>query len=339
MFLQTFHHLIRSNGIQINARGRCSRTCITGYIRCLHNRKNHRGKNKVKARAIPYSKKTIPKVAPMPSPTGDHSSRIAAFSFLRRFIPKITQKEKFSFAMKRFLLSLPLVYFISHEDYSPIPFRFEGMAGPSMIPTIYPTGEIYIHITNWFYKYATTMGSNLNTIKGDSNKSGKNQNNHPWQVGDVVILKDFRGRKACKRIICIEGDRVSILGQYRHLYGEEDGYGILGREQMINQGLPTQWREKAMAHDGQNHTAEDQLIIPKDHVWVEGDNPLYSVDSRFYGPVHESQLLGKVIYRVWPRRRHLGEPPCILSRERPHPIPEKEMFNEKYNLEKSPFVK
>mmetsp|Transcript_24417 Transcript_24417/g.96317 ORF Transcript_24417/g.96317 Transcript_24417/m.96317 type:complete len:119 (-) Transcript_24417:1518-1874(-) len=41
-------------------------------------------------------------------------------------------------------------------------------------------------------------------------------------------------------------------------------------------------------------------MMPKDHFWLQGDNPHRSLDSRMYGPVPIQNLVGKVIYRVYP---------------------------------------
>ena len=38
--------------------------------------------------------------------------------------------------------------------------------------------------------------------------------------------------------------------------------------------------------------------VPKGHVWLEGDNILSSNDSRYYGPVPEASLKGRVLARV-----------------------------------------
>ncbi|KAL7568525.1 hypothetical protein ACA910_002641 [Epithemia clementina (nom. ined.)] len=42
------------------------------------------------------------------------------------------------------------------------------------------------------------------------------------------------------------------------------------------------------------------LVIPDGHLWVEGDNPSNSSDSRTYGPVPMALLRGRVLFRVWP---------------------------------------
>ncbi|KXJ05914.1 Mitochondrial inner membrane protease subunit 1, partial [Exaiptasia diaphana] len=40
--------------------------------------------------------------------------------------------------------------------------------------------------------------------------------------------------------------------------------------------------------------------VPKGHVWLLGDNPDDSTDSRDYGPVPYGLIRGRVCFKVWP---------------------------------------
>ncbi|KAL3307851.1 IMP1 inner mitochondrial membrane peptidase-like, partial [Cichlidogyrus casuarinus] len=40
--------------------------------------------------------------------------------------------------------------------------------------------------------------------------------------------------------------------------------------------------------------------VPKDHVWLEGDNKKISQDSRTYGSVPLEQVHYKAFLRIWP---------------------------------------
>ena len=40
--------------------------------------------------------------------------------------------------------------------------------------------------------------------------------------------------------------------------------------------------------------------VPAGHVWIEGDNPTHSLDSRQYGPVPLALIRGRVLVQVWP---------------------------------------
>ncbi|XP_074593450.1 mitochondrial inner membrane protease subunit 1-like [Brevipalpus obovatus] len=44
-------------------------------------------------------------------------------------------------------------------------------------------------------------------------------------------------------------------------------------------------------------------IVPRGHVWVEGDNRNNSSDSRDFGPVPVGMITGKVAFRIFPFER------------------------------------
>jgi hypothetical protein len=41
-------------------------------------------------------------------------------------------------------------------------------------------------------------------------------------------------------------------------------------------------------------------VIPRGHIWVEGDNTANSTDSRDYGPLPLGLVKGRVLFRLWP---------------------------------------
>ena len=41
------------------------------------------------------------------------------------------------------------------------------------------------------------------------------------------------------------------------------------------------------------------VIVPPGHVWLSGDNPRNSLDSRMYGPVSLEMMLGKVTKKLF----------------------------------------
>ncbi|XP_063233387.1 mitochondrial inner membrane protease subunit 1 [Bacillus rossius redtenbacheri] len=44
-------------------------------------------------------------------------------------------------------------------------------------------------------------------------------------------------------------------------------------------------------------------VVPRGHVWLEGDNYGNSSDSRQFGPVPEGLIRGRAVCKVWPPRR------------------------------------
>jgi len=192
-----------------------------------------------------------------------------------------------------------------------------------------------------------------------------------WKVGDVIVLRDFKGCNVCKRIIAVEGQVVDTLGQFATtLYRHEDDYGV--RRIIERPGLELElpnsaWRDKYEYKyeyekgndndDDDDNDSGDQIdnnddddegiiVIPRDHIWVEGDSPLHSIDSRHYGPVHTDAILGKIVYRIWPRTRNDGNS-CwqTLDGQRPDPLTDEDMFRidehgcNKYDIIRHPYAK
>lgn len=49
-----------------------------------------------------------------------------------------------------------------------------------------------------------------------------------------------------------------------------------------------------------------QTKVPRNHVWVEGDNAFHSIDSNNFGPVSQALVVGKVVGIMWPISRISG---------------------------------
>jgi signal peptidase I len=43
--------------------------------------------------------------------------------------------------------------------------------------------------------------------------------------------------------------------------------------------------------------------LPPDQYWVMGDNRQGSRDSRYFGPIPKSEIVGRAFVRVWPLNR------------------------------------
>jgi signal peptidase I len=106
------------------------------------------------------------------------------------------------------------------------------------------------------------------------------------QRGDIIVFHKPPGAPESdvndfiKRVVAIEGDTIEAREGVVFLNGQplDEGY---------------------LADDGATLNLPLQEI-PEDHVFVMGDNRAHSVDSRVFGPIAESSIVGEAIFRVWP---------------------------------------
>lgn len=45
------------------------------------------------------------------------------------------------------------------------------------------------------------------------------------------------------------------------------------------------------------------VTVPRNHLWVEGDNTFHSIDSNTFGPLSQGLVVGKVVSVIWPLSR------------------------------------
>ncbi|KAF7822561.1 mitochondrial inner membrane protease subunit 1 [Senna tora] len=83
--------------------------------------------------------------------------------------------------------------------------------------------------------------------------------------GDLVLVRSpvNPNRIVTKRIVGREGDRVTY-------------------------------------YDPRHGDIAQTAVVPKGHVWIQGDNIYVSCDSRHFGPVPYGLIEGKVFFRAWP---------------------------------------
>lgn len=94
-----------------------------------------------------------------------------------------------------------------------------------------------------------------------------------------------------KRVIGLPGDRISI----------RDGHPVIDGRELTNEPYITPCGE------AQECNLPQTITVPRGHYFMMGDNRGDSDDSRFWGPIPASWIVGEVFFTYWPVDR-IGGP-------------------------------
>ena len=118
---------------------------------------------------------------------------------------------------------------------------------------------------------------------------------HDVNRGDIVVFSRPEGESAVevkdliKRVVGLPGETVTITDNHVLINGE-----VLD-EPYLPQGTKTDGTGTPVPCAPAN-----PCHIPDGQVWVMGDNRTNSSDSRFFGPIPESKIVGRAFVRLWP---------------------------------------
>lgn len=262
----------------------------------------------------------------------------------------LKHRNRIKFFLKSFTvfmsLNLLAAYTHAYDDlffyFYPFPFALDVGHGPSMMPTMHFGGEMFWRDC-WSHRI---VWLNLDHLKHCFNQLFSEQSTtqekvslrRPWQNGDVVtVFNPFTRSIVTKRIIGVGGDSIRLFGEFAQKYhAAMDAHGA--KNEWNSCGVPHDTRlqvpycqkvflerEKMANITGRHSNSEHEsmMIVPPGYVWLEGDNPPFSTDSRHYGPIPVSALRGRDILRLWPTTRP-GYPSdqqiAFLDSKRPDPF-------------------
>lgn len=109
--------------------------------------------------------------------------------------------------------------------------------------------------------------------------------------GEVIIFRYPLNPKEyfIKRVIALPGEEIEIIDGDIYIYNEENPDGFLLEESLyLSDNISTYNVEEGSVKLGENK------------YFVLGDNRHASKDSRSFGPVSKSFIVGRVMLRAWP---------------------------------------
>jgi signal peptidase I len=193
-----------------------------------------------------------------------------------RPIPKVEFKRWIMFLVVYLTASVLL------EKSSSIAFRAYSMTTNSMDPTIRgpAEGQEHDHMVAQRFAYLFSKPKR----------------------GDIVVFKTTttRGdRVNVKRIIGLPGETISLKDRKVWIDGRQ-----INEPSIFNKMEYVPINEmRIVAHGAHLSSSRDSFRIPDGEYFVLGDNTYYCRDSRFYGPVPEKNILGKVTKIILPLER------------------------------------
>lgn len=111
--------------------------------------------------------------------------------------------------------------------------------------------------------------------------------------GEVIVFRYPRDPQEyfIKRVIGLPGEKVQIKDGSVYIYNKENPVGFLLEEKYLSPDLKT-------------YGSTNEIVsLDKDEYFVLGDNRNSSKDSRIFGPVKRSFIIGRVLWRGWPFSR------------------------------------
>lgn len=111
---------------------------------------------------------------------------------------------------------------------------------------------------------------------------------HNIKRGQIIIFdsKNANSDIYVKRVIAVEGDEIEIKDGKVYLNGN-----------MLNEDYLD---PNTKTSTGTFLSGKGKYTIPKDHVFVLGDNRGNSLDSRTLGPINIKEIKGHTIFRIYP---------------------------------------
>lgn len=114
--------------------------------------------------------------------------------------------------------------------------------------------------------------------------------------GDIIIFKENglatygegNVKQLVKRVVGLPGDHLVIKNDKVTIYNQEHPHGFTVGDNFDGK-------------NGNPDTSGDiDITLKKDQIFVMGDNRGNSLDSRIFGPINASQIVGKLVFRDWP---------------------------------------
>lgn len=106
--------------------------------------------------------------------------------------------------------------------------------------------------------------------------------------GDAFVTSTTGDKQLIKRVIALPGERVVVKNGSLTVYNQEHPNGF-SPDKMLEYGSVIK-----------ETPGDVDITVPDGQIYVCGDNRINSADSRTFGPIKTSDIVGKLVLRVFP---------------------------------------
>ena len=156
-----------------------------------------------------------------------------------------------------------------------------------------------VYIVSPYYIPSESMEPTLHGCSGCSNDrvlvDKLSYRLHAIHDGDIVVFHrpksagpEITDKVLIKRVIAVGGETVSIRDG--HVYRDDK----LLKESYV------QKTDQCQQQSTEAHGSTSTWTIPHNQVFVLGDNRCDSEDSRYFGPIPDSSVIGRAFLIIWP---------------------------------------
>lgn len=173
--------------------------------------------------------------------------------------------------------------------------EFASVSSKRIFKSLYEYVETFCYalvlmmlLTLFVFRPVSVIGDSMNYTLASDDKLIISNLAYTPKTGDIVVLK-FSPLPLIKRVIATEGQTVKIDYASWAVYVD----GVQLEESYIN-------RESCTMNISTTRKSVDEFVVGDGMIYVMGDNRNHSSDSRDFGPFKETDILGRVICRVFP---------------------------------------
>ena len=113
------------------------------------------------------------------------------------------------------------------------------------------------------------------------------------QRGEVIVFRYPQNPQEffIKRVIGLPGESVKFKNNGVYIYNQSNPDGFKLNESYLPANIETL---------PNGYSAEEKIVVNSKQYFVLGDNRMFSKDSRSFGPIDKSFVVGKVLLRGLP---------------------------------------